>query len=72
MRFGLDPEEVYRVALRTRPMETFATVAPDRDAHTCLAALHELEDEDLRSGVYTASMEHRGCCTACRRARGRW
>ncbi|WP_406454692.1 HAD-IA family hydrolase [Streptomyces sp. NBC_00876] len=51
---GLDPDEVHRVALRTRPMETFAQVAPDRDPAGCLAALHDLEDEDVRSGVYTA------------------
>lgn len=54
VRFGLDPEDVYRVAQRTRPVETFALVAPDRDPRACLAALHELEDEDVRSGVYTA------------------
>lgn len=53
-RYGLDPDEVYRVALRTRPLEPFASVAPDRDPHECLAALHELEDEDVRSGVYAA------------------
>ncbi|MGW6576480.1 HAD family hydrolase [Streptomyces sp. NPDC054945] len=53
-RYGLDPDEVYAVALRTRPMETFAAVAPGRDPHACLAALHELEDEDVRSGVYGA------------------
>lgn len=53
-RHGLDADEVYRVALRTRPMETFAQVAPDKDPHECLAALHALEDEDVRSGVYTA------------------
>ncbi|WP_369249318.1 HAD-IA family hydrolase [Streptomyces sp. R41] len=53
-RYGLDPDEVHRVALRTRPLETFATVAPDRDPGECLAALHELEDEDVRSGVYSA------------------
>ena len=53
-RYALDPAEVYRVALRTRPMETFASVAPDHDPQECLAALHELEDEDVRSGVYTA------------------
>ncbi|MEU9165120.1 HAD-IA family hydrolase [Streptomyces sp. NPDC048424] len=53
-RYGLDPDEVYRVALRTRPMETFAQVAPHRDAQKCLAALHELEDEDVRSGTYAA------------------
>ncbi|MFE0458860.1 HAD-IA family hydrolase [Kitasatospora sp. NPDC058965] len=53
-RYELDPDEVYRVALRTRPLETFAQVAPDQDPHACLAALHELEDEDVRSGVYAA------------------
>lgn len=53
-RYGLDPDEVYRVALRTRPMETFSQVAPDQDPRECLAALHELEDEDVRSGSYAA------------------
>lgn len=53
-RYGLDADEVYQVALRTRPMETFAQVAPGRDPRECLAALHELEDEDVRSGVYAA------------------
>ncbi|GKQ38449.1 hypothetical protein ALMP_49800 [Streptomyces sp. A012304] len=28
-RYGLDADEVYQVALRTRPMETFAQVAED-------------------------------------------
>jgi sugar-phosphatase len=53
-RYGLDPDEVYPVALRTRPIETFARVAPDQDPLECLAALHELEDEDIRSGIYAA------------------
>ncbi|MFE5534569.1 HAD family hydrolase [Streptomyces sp. NPDC056492] len=53
-RHGLDADEVHRVALRTRPLETFAEVAPGRDPQACLAALHELEDEDVRSGVYAA------------------
>ncbi|MGH4031801.1 HAD family hydrolase [Actinomycetota bacterium Odt1-20B] len=53
-RYGLHPDEVHRVALRTRPMETFAQVAPEEDPHKCLAALHELEDEDVRSGTYAA------------------
>ncbi|MBR8642711.1 HAD-IA family hydrolase [Streptomyces tuirus] len=53
-RYRLDADEVYRVALRTRPMETFAQVAPGQDPRECLAALHELEDEDVRSGVYAA------------------
>lgn len=53
-RYRLDADEVYRVALRTRPMETFAQMAPDQDPSECLAVLHELEDEDVRSGVYTA------------------
>jgi sugar-phosphatase len=53
-RYGLDADEVYQVALRTRPVETFAQVAPERDPRECLAVLHELEDEDVRSGVYAA------------------
>lgn len=53
-RYGLDADEVYQVALRTRPIETFAQVAAERDPRECLAALHELEDEDVRSGVYAA------------------
>ncbi len=53
-RYGLDVDEVYQVALRTRPMETFAQVAADRDPRECLAVLHALEDEDVRSGVYAA------------------
>ncbi|MFE7185758.1 HAD family hydrolase [Streptomyces erythrochromogenes] len=53
-RHGLDPDQVHRVALRTRPLETFAEVAPERDPQECLAVLHELEDEDVRSGTYAA------------------
>jgi len=53
-RHDLDGDEVYAVALRTRPTETFAQVAPDRDPDACLAVLHELEDQDARSGRYGA------------------
>ncbi|GHE35693.1 haloacid dehalogenase [Streptomyces longispororuber] len=53
-RYGLDVDEVHRVALRTRPVETFAQVAADRDPRACLALLHALEDEDVRSGHYAA------------------
>jgi sugar-phosphatase len=53
-RYGLDADEVYGVALRTRPMETFAQVAANRDPRECLATLHELEDEDVRAGVYAS------------------
>ncbi|MBO1329937.1 HAD family phosphatase [Streptomyces sp. VRA16 Mangrove soil] len=53
-RHGLDPVMVHRVALRTRPLETFAEVAPERDPAACLAELHALEDEDVRTGVYDA------------------
>ncbi|MFE1754621.1 HAD family hydrolase [Streptomyces anandii] len=53
-RYALDADEVYQVALRTRPMETFTQVAADHDPRECLATLHELEDEDVRSGVYAA------------------
>jgi sugar-phosphatase len=53
-RHGLDHEFVWRWAVRTAPLETFARVAPDIDPAVCLAALHELEDEDARSGDYSA------------------
>ncbi|MFI1647206.1 HAD family hydrolase [Streptomyces avidinii] len=53
-RYGLDSAAVYEVALRTRPMETFAVVAPEHDPQSCLTALHALEDEDVRTGDYTA------------------
>ncbi|WP_306326040.1 HAD family hydrolase [Streptomyces venezuelae] len=53
-RYGLDGDEVYAVALRTRPVETFAAVAPGRDPDECLALLHALEDEDVRTGSYAA------------------
>lgn len=53
-RYRLDADEVHQAALRTRPMEAFARVAADRDPRECPAALHELEDEDVRSGVYAA------------------
>ncbi|RSS37658.1 HAD-IA family hydrolase [Streptomyces sp. WAC08241] len=53
-RYGLDGDEVYAVALRTRPVETFAAVAPAEDPAECLALLHALEDEDVRTGTYTA------------------
>lgn len=53
-RYGLNGDEVYAVALRTRPVETFAAVAPGADPDECLALLHALEDEDVRSGTYAA------------------
>ncbi|MFC9337225.1 HAD family hydrolase [Streptomyces sp. NPDC057020] len=53
-RYGVDGDEVYAVALRTRPVETFAAVVPGRDPAECLALLHALEDEDVRTGSYAA------------------
>ncbi|MFD5424042.1 HAD family hydrolase [Streptomyces sp. NPDC127084] len=53
-RYGLDGDEVYAVALRTRPVETFAAVVPGQDPDECLALLHTLEDEDVRTGSYAA------------------
>jgi mannitol-1-/sugar-/sorbitol-6-phosphatase len=52
--FELDPDEVYAVALRTRPIDTFAEVAPDLDPAVCLSTLHRLEDHDARHGTYSA------------------
>jgi sugar-phosphatase len=53
-RHALDPESVWQTALVTSPKETFGIVAPSLDIGLCLAALHEIEDEDARSGSYTA------------------
>jgi mannitol-1-/sugar-/sorbitol-6-phosphatase len=54
VRHGLEPDAVWRVALVTRPVETFAAVAPALDPASCLAVLHELEDHDARAGTYAA------------------
>ena len=53
-RYSLDSAEVYAVALRTRPMDTFAAVAPTQSPRDCLDLLHELENEDVRSGAYAS------------------
>ncbi|WP_329123011.1 HAD family hydrolase [Streptomyces sp. NBC_01465] len=53
-RHGLDPVAVYQEALRTRPLETFAAVAPALDPERCLTEFHALEDEDVRTGTYSA------------------
>ena len=52
--FRLDPAEVYAVALRTRPSDTFAEIAPDLEADACLSILHRLEDHDAQHGTYRA------------------
>ncbi len=52
--YGVDPDATYAVALRTRPTETFAIVAPDADSARCLHRFHELEDEDAATGTYSA------------------
>ncbi|MFI6757945.1 HAD family hydrolase [Micromonospora sp. NPDC050417] len=52
--YGLNPEQVYQVALHTRPVDTFAAVVPHADPEQCLALLHHLEDEDARVGIYGA------------------
>jgi len=52
--FGVDPNTTYEVALRTRPTETFAIVAPHHDPARCLQLLHQLEDQDAATGSYTA------------------
>jgi sugar-phosphatase len=52
--FGVDPTTTYEVALRTRPTETFAIVAPHHDPARCLDRLHQLEDQDAATGDYTA------------------
>lgn len=52
--YGLDPSEVYRIALRTRPQDTFRAAAPHENPEQCLELLHLLEDEDARNGTYSA------------------
>ncbi len=52
--FHLNPAQVYAVALRTRPMDTVAEVAPDLNHDECLSTLHRLEDHDARHGTYSA------------------
>ncbi|MGW7305192.1 HAD-IA family hydrolase [Streptomyces sp. NPDC054835] len=69
-RHGLDGDEVYAVALRTRPVETFAAVAPGADPDECLALLHALEDEDVRTGTYSAFDGAAALLTAL--PEGRW
>jgi sugar-phosphatase len=53
-RHGMDVDDVWRAALGTRPPETFAAVAPGLAPQACLAALHEIEDDDVRYGEYSA------------------
>lgn len=52
--YGVDGERAWECALRTAPLATFAALVPDQDAGDCLAKLHELEDEDARSGDFKA------------------
>jgi sugar-phosphatase len=54
LRYDLDVELVWQTALVTRPLETFATIAPALDPVRCLESLHEIEDEDARNGDYAA------------------
>lgn len=54
LRHDLEVELVWQTALVTRPLETFATIAPTLDPAQCLETLHEIEDEDARNGDYAA------------------
>src|SRR3712207_6272170 len=47
---GLDGDEVFDVALRGVPRDTFRTVAPQLDVEVCLAELHRIEDADAETG----------------------
>ena len=51
-RFGLDPEQVYDLALRTRPTETVARLLPERHRADALEHFQRLEDDDVRDGDY--------------------
>jgi len=59
--FGVDPNTTYEVALRTRPIETFAIVAAHHDPARCLDRLHQLEDQDAATGAPApAPVRHEG------------
>lgn len=53
-RFGLDGDEVYALALRTRPVDTVAELLPQAHRADALAHFNELEDADVRDGLYSA------------------
>lgn len=53
-RFALDGDDVYALALRTRPGETVAAFLPENDRADALEQFHRLEDHDVRVGDYTA------------------
>nr|BFF09866.1 HAD family hydrolase [Microbacterium flavescens] len=53
-RFGLDGDEVYALALRTRPAETVARFLPLRARDEALAEFQRLEDQDVVEGDYEA------------------
>lgn len=53
-RFGLDGDEVYALALCTRPAETVAALLPEGDRTDALEQFHRLEDDDVRAGDYAA------------------
>lgn len=53
-RFGLDGDEVYALALRTRPVDTVAQLLPQAHRADALEHFNELEDADVRDGFYTA------------------
>jgi sugar-phosphatase len=53
-RHRMDADQVWRAALGTRAPETFAALAPGLDPAACIAALNEIESEDVRDGEYAA------------------
>jgi sugar-phosphatase len=53
-QYGLDRDEVYALALRTRPADTVARFLPVPDRLGALERFHLLEDDDVLHGRYTA------------------
>jgi len=53
-RFGLDRDEVYALALRTRPADTVAGLLPPVHRADALEHFQSLEDDDVDHGEYTA------------------
>jgi sugar-phosphatase len=54
VRYGLDADEVYRVACGRGRLRPSLRSLPTVIRASAWALLHELEDEDVRSGVYAA------------------
>ncbi|MFF2494726.1 HAD family hydrolase [Agromyces sp. NPDC058064] len=69
-RRGLDPDRVYEVALRTRPLETAAEFLPAAEVAASIAEFDALEDAEAEHGELRGIPGARELLTAL--PRGRW